>query len=68
MSLSIQLFFLTRNKKVLYLGWDNPKQKYRLGDEEIEICPEEKDLRVLMDKKLNKQGALAAQKAKPELH
>ncbi|GAB0178859.1 hypothetical protein GRJ2_000351200 [Grus japonensis] len=51
--------------KVLHVSWCNPKQNYRLGGEWIETSPEEKDLGVLVDERLNVkwQRALAAQKA-----
>jgi len=51
------------------MSWGNLKHKYRMGREWIESSPEEKNLVVFTDEKLNMswQCVLAAQKACPTL-
>ena len=52
--------------KVLHLGCGNPHYQYKMGDVRREHCPSEKDLGVLVDRKLgmSQQCSLVAQKAK----
>jgi len=54
--------------RVLHTSWGNPKHKYRLGDEGMESSPEEKDLGVLVDKKLKHDPATCTHSSEGQLY
>jgi len=39
--------------QILHLGWSNARHKYKLGEEQLESCPPEQDLELLVGSRLN---------------
>ena len=56
------------NCKVLDMGQNKPKHGYRLGEERTESSPEEKDLGVLVDKKLKHDPATCTHSSEGQLY
>lgn len=51
-------------RKVMHLGWANPKREHRLARERIECSPVQRDLEFLVDENFDasQECVLAAQK------
>jgi len=54
--------------KVLHMGWGNPKHKHRLGGEQIESSPEEENLGVVGDEKLDMTLAVCPHSPEGQLY
>lgn len=58
--------FTKGKRRVLHLGWSNARHRYRLGDEQLDSNPAERDLGKLADSRLNVEPAVCQEaKTKP---
>ncbi|GAB0183538.1 hypothetical protein GRJ2_000819100 [Grus japonensis] len=55
----VQQVSVAHDTRLLHLGHNNPRQCYRLGDEWLESCPAEKELRMFFNSRLNISQQLA---------
>ena len=54
--------------RVLHLGWDNPRQEYRLGEELLQTSPVEKNVGALLDKKSGQESAVCTWSPESQLY